>query len=651
MGDIFISYKAEDRTRVKPLVDALTAEGLSVWWDVHIQGGAAWRHTIQAELDAALCVVVVWSEGSVGPKGAFVQDEATHADRRGVYLPVAIDPVAPPLGFGQQQVLSLVGWRGDRRAAVFVDVLAAARAVISGGPRPRPTATTPAGPPRRFGIGVIAAISAAVVVLAGVALIAAQGRMCAVAGLSCPAPRPPPAALAPAPNSIAVLAFDNLSGDPKQDYFSDGLSQELLDDLARTPEFTVAARTSSFSFKGKGVDIATIGAKLGVAYVLDGSVRRDGEMVRFSVQLIDARTGFRTWSQTYDRKLTDIFKVQQSVAAAVAEALRVRLASGPQAPAASTANPAAFDAYLRGLQLINQGSGEAQRRAALALFDQATAADPGYAVAYAARARTLVVLGAAFLPAKDLRANADKALASARKAVELAPDLAETQVTLGYTLMNARFDFSGARAPYQRALELGSGEAAVLQFYGLYAARTGQPEAGLRALNRSVALDPLNPQAHKSLGLGLYAARRYDDSLVAFRHALALNPSMTFDHAEMGDALLALGQTGAAQAQYDAEPLDWARVTGRAILAARSGRLDQARALLAQVVKLQGDAALYQQAEILAQLGDVDRAIDALYRARSVGDQGLFNIESDPWLDPVRRNPRFRALASQLGAT
>jgi len=309
MSDIFLSYKAEDRARVKPLADAFVAEGLSVWWDVHIEGGAAWRESIKRELEAAACVVVVWSANSVGPAGDFVRDEASHAKRRGVSLPVAIDAVEPPLGFGQQQVLGLIGWRGDRRDPRFADVLAAARAIVSGGPRPVPTARA-----RKVGrppLGGWRAAGLAAVVLAlaaGAILVKAPARLCAAAGLSCGG--------GAAPNSVAVLPFANLSGDAAQDYFSDGLSEELISTLARVKPLHVIARTSSFKFKGSKEDSATIGAKLGVAFLLDGSVRRDGELVRVSAQLADAKTGFERWSQTYDRDMKDIFAVQSGIAQA-----------------------------------------------------------------------------------------------------------------------------------------------------------------------------------------------------------------------------------------------------------------------------------------------------------------------------------------------
>src|SRR5579859_7022104 len=417
MTDVFLSYKAEDRARVKPLVDALTAEGLSVWWDVHIEGGAAWRETIRSHLDGAACVIVVWSEASAGPAGHFVQDEASRARRRGVYLPVAIDPVDPPLGFGQEHSLKLIGWRGSRRDPRFTDVLATVRAMIAGGPRPSPTARARAV--RRGGRAPWLAVAGAVVGVAAVLALAVFGTP----------------AKAPA-NSVAVLPLANFSADPAQDYFSDGLTEELISSLSRVGGLQVAGRTSSFKFKASKEDSKAIGAKLGVNYLVDGSVRRNGQVVRVSAQLVDAPSGFERWSQTYDRELKDIFAVQSGIAQAVADALKVRLLGGDIAALSrgGTTSPEAYDAYLRGRRLFDAGGAEEVYRDALARFDAAIAADPGFAAAYAARARTLLALAGGFVPPDKMHETLDTALASARRAVELAPKLAQAQAALGEVL-------------------------------------------------------------------------------------------------------------------------------------------------------------------------------------------------------------------------
>ncbi len=456
-----------------------------------------------------------------------------------------------------------------------------------------------------------------------------------------------------AANSIAVLAFANLSGDPRQEYFSDGLSEELIDALARITQLQVAARTSSFAFKGKATSAATIGASLGAAWLLDGSVRRDGDAIRVSAQLVDARTGFRSWSQTYDRQVKDIFAVQRDIADAVAGALQVKLVGGAPKVAATggTGNQVAYDAYLRGRQLVDLSGSEAQWREALAQFDAAIAADPAYALAHAARARALIALGAAFLPATELPANRDAALASARRAVALTPDLADAQSTLGFVLANGKLDFRAASSPFLKSMQTGNGSADTLIRYGIFACRGGDVESGLTALRKAVALDPLNPRAHRSLAIGLYAAARYADAIVSMRRGLSLSPKMTLANSVIGDSELALGNIAGARADYASEPVEWARLTGLAVVAARAGKPAEARALLAQLTGLRDDTSLYQAAQVLAQLGDAGGALAQLERARTVGDTGMVSLRFDPMLDPLRGEPRFQALVSaQFGS-
>jgi len=635
MADIFISYKAEDRARVALLVDALAAEGLSVWWDVHIEGGVVWRDSIERELESAACVIVVWSIGSVGVHGHFVQDEAARGQRRGVCLPVAIDAVEPPLGFGQHQVLSLVGWRGARRDPRFLDVLAAARAVIAREPRPKPLAHVPRTRRRPGVLIFIAAATSMAIVVAGAAMWSLH------IGLGPSAP----------PNSLAVLPFANLSGDPAQDYFSDGLSEELISTLARLKPLHVVGRSSSFHFKGSHEDGAAIGVKLGVTYLLDGSVRRDGGLVRVSAELADAKTGYERWSATYDRDLKDIFAVQSGIAQAVADALKVQLFGGDIAALSlnGTSSPEAYDSYLRGRKLLLEGADEASYRQALARFDAAIAADPRYASAYAARATALVYLASQFAGLDRLRATYDEALASARQGVELAPGLASTQTILAATLVYANHDFAGAKLAFARAKAEGAGDAAVLLGYGLFTCELGDCKAGAAALRRAVALDPLNPGAYKTLGSVLIGARRYPDAIAALRKALALSPNISIAHNSIGNALMLQGDLAGAQTEYAAEPLAWARRTGEAMVLRRLGDVAGARAALAALIADGGDASAYQEAQVYAQWGDRDRAFSALDTALRLNDAGLLMLKVDPLLDPLRADPRFATHLARTG--
>ncbi len=650
MTDVFISYKSEDRARVKPLVDALVAEGLTVWWDLQIEGGVAWREKIRQQLDTAACVLVVWSTYSVGPAGHFVQDEASRARRRGVYLPIALDEVEPPLGFGQDQVLRLVNWRGARNDDHFRDVVSAAKAVAAATPRPAPLARARRVRRQRPpALAVAIGGGLALALVSGLVWTRAPARLCDAAGLRCPSLLGQ--TVAAAPNSIAVLPLANLSGDPAQEYFSDGLSEEIISTLSRLGGLQVVGRTSSFRFKGAKDTSAEIGRKLGVTYLVDGSVRRDGIAVRVSAQLVDAKSGFERWSQTYDRDMKDIFAVQSGIAQAVAEALKVRLLGDDIAALSrgGTSSPAAYDSYLRGRRLIDTAASEDGYNDALAKFDAAIAADPKFAAAHALRARVLDVLANEYATPAELKPTFDSAMVSARRAVELAPDLADAQATLGQTLLNATLDFSRARPAYDRAIALGGGDADVLTRYGLFSCRAGDFGPGLTAARRATVLDPLNPRVFKSLGLALMAARQYPAAIDAMRRVLALSPGASGAHSTIADALLLQGQAAAARAEYALEPLSWEVQRGQAMVLRRLGDEPGAEAAFRALASRDNGVTAYQQAQVLAQWGQVDRAMVALQAAFDAGDSGVLWMSHDAMLDPVSGDPRFVRLLGRLG--
>src|SRR5690348_4370972 len=279
MADVFVSYKAEDRRRVKPLVEALQADGFSVWWDEQIGGGAAWRHAIESELNAAKCVIVAWSKRSVGEEGTFVQDEATRAQQRHVYVPVTIDKCHLPLGFGETQALPLTGWHGNRSDPHYLAVLDAVRRNVGTKRRPAPSASLRPKVDRRTAIAGGAVAAAAVAGVGGWTFL-----------------RSSPAS---ASRSIAVLPFSNLSGDPAQAYFSDGIAEEIRSALTRIGGLKVVGRTSSEAVRKD--DAATAAKKLGVSNILTGSVRQSPSTIRINAELIDGRSGIDKWSQGYDR--------------------------------------------------------------------------------------------------------------------------------------------------------------------------------------------------------------------------------------------------------------------------------------------------------------------------------------------------------------
>jgi TolB-like protein/Tfp pilus assembly protein PilF len=639
---VFLSYARADQVQATKIAGALENAGLNVWWDALIEGGAAFAKSIEAALDSCDAVIVAWSRTSVASD--WVRDEAAKGRDLRKLVPVSLDGTQPPLGFGQYHSIDLSSWGGNVDAAEIASVIRAVAAAGREVPLPPPAAQVRPS-------SLLITRRRVLVATAGTALAGAAGYVAWWQGLIGGRPKP-------SGNSVAVLPFENLSGDPNQTYFSDGLAEEVRSTLARNILLLVMGQTSSGKFRDSKDDAVTIAAALGVAFLLDGSVRRSGVIVRVAAELIDGQTGFSRWSQTFDRRMDDIFAVQSEIANDVASALAAQVAaSGKPAAGAGdalsasggTTNVAAYDSYLRGRALYDLSADEASERAALAQFDAAIAADPNYAAAHAARSRSLTAIANQYGEVGQQSGLYDAAIVSARRAIALAPDLADAHSTLGSVLFQGRLDARAAREPFERSRALGSGDANVLARYALYSARTGRKREAADAVKRALLLDPLNPLIHRVAGLIQYAARSYADSIQPLRDALAMNPKMSRAHAAIGDALLMLGRLGQARAEYAAEPAEDFSLCGQAIVERKLGNTAAARAAMTKLVADLGDRVLYQQAQILAQWGDRNAALAMLERARTVGDSGLIYARNDPLLDPLRSDPQFARLLTSVG--
>jgi serine/threonine-protein kinase len=457
----------------------------------------------------------------------------------------------------------------------------------------------------------------------------------------------------PPAHSIAVLPFVNMSGDPKEDYFSDGVSEELLNALSRLNDLQVVARTSSFSFKGQNADVPTIARKLNVGAVQEGSVRRAGNTVRITAQLINTVTGFHLWSETYDRPLNDIFKVQTEVATAVAKQLEIKLAGNEPSKleVGGTRNPDAYDAYLRADRLYQTGfASAADVRASLAAVDQALALDPNYAAAYALRSGVLWVMS--LRPSNDHEDLVKQAVASVERAIALAPDFGVAHAYLARIRNVGYFDFAGGGAEYERALALAPGSAEVQWLFASYAAKMGHVEPALAAARRIASLDPQNYLSYLRQAGDLSFLRRFDEAQVALQHAQALKPDADIA-SQQANIYLATGQ--AEQVRQLCESLNTATVESFRhyclILAYHAlGKEADAQSELERykALKGEGDDAAFEYAEIYAQLGDKARALQWLSKAERVRDTGLGYIKVQWQLDPIRNEPQFKALVARM---
>ena len=461
----------------------------------------------------------------------------------------------------------------------------------------------------------------------------------------------------PPPHSIAVLPFENISGDKEQEYFSDGLSEELLNDLARINELQVAARTSSFSFKGKDADIGAIARKLNVASVLEGSVQRSGNTVRITARLNDARTGFYLWSRSYDRDLGDVLVLQTEIADAVTDALKVTLLGDTAAriELGGTHNAAALDAYLRGLKASTMAHNARESAAAIAAYAEAIRLDPGYALALAARSLELTDYGDNYARGAEIRASYEGAQSDARQAIARAPALADGYVARANVLASESLDFEQAAREFQRAVLLAPGNAQVAFRYGQFAVLMRHTDDGLATIRRAVRLDPLNPAVHRLLSFALRVSRRYDEALGAATAALALDAENPGVLTTVGLNYYAVGDYQAARTSCErtrpvpdpSETFSGIHVC-LAITYEKLGRHADAAAMLQTLQSWYGDRGAYEYAEVYAQWGNRTKALEWLEKGLRLHDSSLVALQVDYLLDPLRDEPRFQAVRRAL---
>ncbi|MEE8366860.1 MAG: tetratricopeptide repeat protein [Thermoanaerobaculia bacterium] len=444
--------------------------------------------------------------------------------------------------------------------------------------------------------------------------------------------------------SIAVLPFVDMSPEGDQEYFSDGLAEELLNALAKNRGLKVAGRTSSFSFKGKDDDLRVIGAKLNVTSILEGSVRKAGDQVRITVQLINVADGFHLWSESYDRQLKDIFAVQKEIASAVAGALQVTLL-GARGTAAAEVDPEAYSAYLQGkffLERLNEG--DLQR--AVALIERARNLEPSYAPAWASLARVRFrQADYGDLPRTEGNAQARQA---AKRAIELDPNLAEAYTALGFIKMVYDWDWEGADAAIQQALDLGPGSAKAIENAANLAATLGRFDKALALGRRAVALDPLSADAYRALGLSAFYSGRLEEAEKAFRKALELNPQRVWHHVRVGWVLLEQGRLQEALQEMEQSNFRLLRNFGLALTYHAMGRQEEANAALTELVE-EGEGLLdFQIASVYAYRDEVDLAFQWLNRAYETRDAGLASALGYPYFRKLHDDPRWEAFLKKM---
>ncbi|HEU4940357.1 MAG TPA: protein kinase [Candidatus Eisenbacteria bacterium] len=461
--------------------------------------------------------------------------------------------------------------------------------------------------------------------------------------------------------SIAVLPFANRSSIADDEYFSDGLADELLNVLSKIDGLRVIARTSSFQFKDSGDDAATIGRKLNVAALLEGSVRKSANRVRITVQLVRTSDSSQLWSETYDRTLEDIFAVQDDIAQSVVKALRTKLLGEKpdteveeQAEKAEIANatrgrghrPEAQQLYLLAVHVLDRYTREGTAKA-IEHLNQALALDPEFAAAWRQLGRAYASQAAqGWGSAAEGYERARKAM---ERALSLEPDLAEAHVALGWIRMAHDWDFRGAEASYARALGSEPRNATVLRGAGVLALTLGRNEEAIRLYRRAIEQDPLSSATYNNLGIALRAAGRHQEAEAAYRKALQLASERVGTHSSLALTLLAEGRAEEAMAEAMLEPDEAWRLWALAIIHDAKGQIADSDAVLRELTAKYATDTAHQIAEVHAARGDVDAAFEWLERAYAQRDGGLMDVKTSPYLHSLHGDPRWDAFLEKMG--
>ncbi len=679
-GAVFLSYASQDADAARKICEALRAAGCEVWIDQsELHGGDAWDAKIRGQIrECALFVPLISAHTNARLEGYFRREwkqavERTHdMDESLPFLvPIVIDGTTDagarvPEKFRHYQWTKLPGGEASPAFVARVRKLLEGEASAPGpGTGRRPPPSRGAGKRSRTALG----LAALALVVAGGALAIWRPWRGANPSAGPAAPRPAPSApslaavadtgvegpvRAPVParpisrDSVAVLAFENASGDKENEYFSDGISEDLIDLLAQAPGLRVAARTSAFSFKGKSTPVADIAKELGVAFVVEGSVQRAEGRVRIRAQLIKAADGFEVWSERFDRELKDIFALQDEIAGEIAKNLRVRMNESSAPPA--SANPEAFQLFLAGRDRAEL-AGTADLKAAIELFQRSIALEPNYAPAWAQMARANIQL--ARWGGIDLQTGYAAARKAVDKAAALEPDSPVVLVALGWVRRTADWDWKGAREAFQRALGLEPNNPETLAAAAILCCNLGLRTEGIQDARRAVELDPLNAATNLNLSLLFQFDGQLKKAEQVMRRALMLAPGGQRYHGSLAIILSELGRPVEARQEASLERDAVSQKAAYGLIAVSHGAKERAMAMARQLMEMGAKESLADTygyaAEIYSRLSENDRAFEALGRAFEAHDASVAWIKVDDNLNSLHSDPRWAQLLAKTG--
>jgi adenylate cyclase len=609
---IFLSYASEDTEIARRVADALRAAELAVWFDQNeLRGGDAWDATIRTRIKECVLFVPFISKNTESrSEGYFRLEWKLAVDRS--HLMADDQPFLMP---------------------VVVDDITEAKARVPDRFRERQWSRLPdAAALAAFAERVVQAIS----------------RQSNSDVKRAPLDQPRGTS---ARKAIAVLPLANMSADPENEYFSDGITEDIINALAKVHGIQVASRTSSFAFKGKDVDLRQIGQKLGVMSVLSGSVRKVGNRIRIVAQLVNVESGYHIWSETYDRQLEDVFAIQDEISRAIVDALKHQLVEGRAEPVVPTTDIEAYNLYLKGRFFFNKHTESGLRRG-LDFFQQALMRDPGFARAFAGIADCWSHLGDDWVAPDDAY---PRAKAAATRALEYDPNLADAMTSLGKVLCWHEWDFAAAAGQLERAVSVNRSHAEAHWVLGSTLPAIGRLDEAIEEMRKAITLDPLSALYSRWLGRFLLFSRDYAGAIAQSLKTLELDAGYFQAYLDIGAAQLALGEPEQALTWWrkgqmlDSSVRSYDALIVRAL--APLSRHEEAAEILARLEEESRHK--YVRAESLAMgyaaIGDADRAFLSLERAFQARSAGLIYLQIDPGYLSLRKDPRFGELAQRIG--
>jgi TolB-like protein len=655
-GAVFLSYAKQDGEAARRVCAALQSAGIEVWFDqTDLRGGDVWDQKIRQQIrDCALFVPIISNATQQRLEGYFRREwrlavDRTHdmASRMAFLVPVLIDDTAEreaevPDEFRKVQWTHLPDGEASAAFAQRVSALLAARSAPnrpSRTPQPAAMHAAPVPPPRTAPQRPWIMALLAVAVIAALAVGYLGWRRGAA-----PAPSAPSTATAIPDKSVAVLPFVNMSSDKEQEYFSDGLSDELIQMLANVPDLRVPGRTSSFYFKGRNETIETISKQLRVANLLEGSVRKSGDRLRVTADLVRADSGYHLWSETFDRDAKDIFKVQDEIAAAVVSALQAKLVPTSDIASRRTSSTAAYDQYLLANQMLVVAGGIESSQPALAALHKAIDLDPNYAAAYALLAHVDSFIA-------DRSGNAAQlqlARAEAEKAISLAPNEADGYIARAHLRSAFGWDWAGAQADVEQALALSPGDGAARLAYVDVLATAGRHQQAIAESRKVIAADPLSGSGYRLLGEELLAIGDVAGAEAAFQRGLQIHPESVSAQWDVAEVLLFQGRAAEALTAFTRINDPARQLRGVALAQHSLGHAQEAQQALDQMIANYAQVEAFQIAETYAWRGEKDKAFAWLERAYRQHDAGLSELKYRALILKLRDDPRYTALLRKM---